>query len=594
MTSDLAVSIGESADRIPRWWSKNSWAVSLVIIFATALYGYSAFVDPEPHHDGIQLAPAVAVANGKLIHAEVFDQYGPITAWLHGAVLYVFGPTLLNLRIFTALLLVGCAVMMFFVARRMSFVPAAAALVSVLWVTLWPGRSIDSLTSSLLPWPSTVFLAFQLGVALVLLRIVSRRSASRRALVIVGILMSLAALVRPNYGIVLIVGAVIALLLFVPEVLRRTRGWVALAAGILAPVILLLAYLVMTDSFEFFVQQSLLGPIAGKSTGATTEWFYFKNVYLLGSFPLLIAILISVLATRCFRARPRIVAVVVVMCSLGLLTVVSTSIQDSPLRNLLLSRLTWSPALDPQAAQLMFTSVLVFMAGGSILVFRTLAKRNRWPSDDCPVAAIFPPKKTLTISLLILTLSSVSELYPFADAYHLWWAAPLLLISAIVLVGQVTPTKFRTLVLLGALLPYLLIGIVRTVHYVSEPRSRIEVGVLNGMYGRDSSVDSIKQIESMIGLWSPESTRFECPDALYSVWTGSFLSNSPDIVDWSFGTPLSPEPQPSRVMVCLAPGRDDAQPEAPVRDGYAVAKITGPVQISYFGRYFLYEYLPVS
>lgn len=79
-----------------QWWSKDVWAVTLVVICATALFGFSAFVDPEPHHDGIQLAPAIAVANGKLIHAEVFDQYGPITAWIHGIVIFIFGPTLLD------------------------------------------------------------------------------------------------------------------------------------------------------------------------------------------------------------------------------------------------------------------------------------------------------------------------------------------------------------------------------------------------------------------------------------------------------------------------------------------------------------------
>ena len=37
----------------------------------------------DPHHDGIMLKPALVVADGGVIHRDVFSQYGPMASWVH-------------------------------------------------------------------------------------------------------------------------------------------------------------------------------------------------------------------------------------------------------------------------------------------------------------------------------------------------------------------------------------------------------------------------------------------------------------------------------------------------------------------------------
>jgi hypothetical protein len=51
-------------------------AVSVGTFFAHLPLAYLGF---DSHHNGLMLATATGVAQGKAIHSEVFTQYGPIT-----------------------------------------------------------------------------------------------------------------------------------------------------------------------------------------------------------------------------------------------------------------------------------------------------------------------------------------------------------------------------------------------------------------------------------------------------------------------------------------------------------------------------------
>ena len=72
-----------------------------------------ARLDPDPHHDGVMFAAAVAVSEGKVPNRDVFAQYGPLAPVLHGQILKIFGNQLLNLRLATAVMLTITAVILF-------------------------------------------------------------------------------------------------------------------------------------------------------------------------------------------------------------------------------------------------------------------------------------------------------------------------------------------------------------------------------------------------------------------------------------------------------------------------------------------------
>ena len=92
-------------------------------------------MDPDPHHDGYMFTAARAVSSGLRVHGEVFYQYGPVTAWLHGAVLRVFGEHLLVLRFFSVAAILTAIAFSYCVARRV-YSSATALIATTMWIGL--------------------------------------------------------------------------------------------------------------------------------------------------------------------------------------------------------------------------------------------------------------------------------------------------------------------------------------------------------------------------------------------------------------------------------------------------------------------------
>jgi len=68
---------------------KNNYFSVAKISISFLLIALSSFIfikiapfDPDPHHDGIQLAPVIGLLEGKDIHGELFEQYGPVWVFL--------------------------------------------------------------------------------------------------------------------------------------------------------------------------------------------------------------------------------------------------------------------------------------------------------------------------------------------------------------------------------------------------------------------------------------------------------------------------------------------------------------------------------
>ena len=149
------------------FWLSKFWGLLVTISISSLIFFTNARLDPEPYHDGAQFAPAIAVADGLSIHSDVFDAYGPITAWLQALAVNVLGPEVLSIRLVTAFLLVTASVLMFVIAKKVLIHDWMALLITSLWVIIWPGASV-SWGTPLLPWPSVVFLVFQLSIACLL------------------------------------------------------------------------------------------------------------------------------------------------------------------------------------------------------------------------------------------------------------------------------------------------------------------------------------------------------------------------------------------------------------------------------------------
>ena len=563
---------------LKRW---GSWLGALAVVaVSVGVYFPAARLDPEPYHDGAQVAPAVAVSSGMAIHREVFDAYGPITAWLQGSAMAIFGPTVLTARILTAVLLVICAVLLFLVIQVLGRGVLVAVGGSLLWVLMWPGGAIMWGTP-LLPWPSVTFLALQLAAVLLLLRR-SRSSTSKPWILgAVGVVLSLGALTRPNYGVPLAGAALLGLSLLARPLAVVVREWGALAIGLFVGLGVPVAALMATNSLVPFLDQAIIGPLTGESdaTSNGTSWFYWENAYLWASVPLIIGML-GVIALSRWSKRPRWLVPAASLAGIVLLTLwASSALESSPVRNMILSRLTWAPALDGQIAQPMFVSALftvfAFMAA-VVAVVILLLRRKGHPPPSGSEAALF--------TLLVLTaVASLAQLYPIADPNHLWWAAPLPLALTILLLGQVRSQQARVWATAVFLVPTLVLAPLSIYRYFTQPRIELTDGVLQGMLLASDRYGSYLAVDDWLRELPDRSAEFSCEQGLFAVWNGSYLADSPSFVNWSHRMDSADPGTPTgRVIRCTYP-YDQLSPEefAASRD-LTIVRSLPEVSLSYF------------
>ena len=573
----------------------RTWIAPLAIGFiALLIFGYSAFMDPDPHHDGVQIAPAIAVAEGLVIHRDVYDHYGPVTAWIHAFGVEVFGPTLLTIRLITAAFLALSAVLFFLIARRVLANGRMAALLVLAWIALWPGRSVDLVTYLFLPWPSITFLVIQLAISLIVITILNSPRHPSLLFGLLGVLTGIGVLTRLNAGLptALIVTALVVLIAWGAKTYSGKHilvFFVGAAVGVLG----ILGTLALQGALPAYIQDAILVPLEGGATDGTTSWFYYKNVVLLGSIPVLLTITgIAVLARLLPRAKhlPTIATIIAVV---GLTTIAATSIVGNPLRDLILSRLTWAPALDHQAFQVLFVTVLLMPLAWIAIAMLFWSARNDVqpkPPFHPMISALrtLPIDGRIVIALSLLATVSLVQLFPFIDPNHVWWAIPLPMVVVLWALIRHTSRLWSWAIVLTFALPAILIAIPRAIDYASVPRTTVTQGVLSGMRVPDERVDDIEVAQALLGDLRPRENRFDCVNGLFAVWNGTYLADDSAFVNWA--PSFSPDrriPNGGKEVICAEVGTNG---EPILRDERATSirpSFVGPLSISYYNLMYL-------
>ena len=563
-------------------WLKDLVAGAVVFIASLIAFAIAAPMDPEPYHDGSQLPAAIAVSKGMVVHRDVFSGYGFITAWLQGAAVELFGPRLIVIRMFTAVLIAVVTVLMYVLARKARLSIIWSAAVALLWVAAWPGRAVIWGTP-LLPWPSVVYLVFQLGALLVFLRaLTSDRllTDDRRrtfAFATMGALTALAVLTRLNYGAAFTLALVISLAVFARSRSVSARHWLAAIGGGLAGAGIPLIVVAAQGAFPAFIDQSIVGPLQGKAIVKPTEWFYYENAYLYGSSLLLITVLATLwLATKPWLGR-RTFKVGVGLAALGLTIWATTAIDGSLLRNLILTKLTWAPAMDGQAMQPLFLAViwtiLFAITIGAVLALRAVRRQRATGSPD----------QVLITTLALTGLASLVQLFPVADPNHLWWAAPIPLVLLVYGLTITAPERARWAVPTLILVPSLVVSVATSVVYLQRPRTEITTGTLAGMRIDSNLYPSVLKVDRLLADVEPHSAAFECAGGLLAVWNGEYLASGPGYVDYAYGLDRATPPSPaSSTFRCVPWGQHESAPSDAEAEGFRVVQRSGEVALSYF------------
>ncbi len=80
----------------------KQFAMPSLLIVLSGLVSYLYFrvapLQVDPSHDGLMLAAATGVAEGRDVLSEVFSQYGPLPPMINGFFVSIFGTQLLTLR----------------------------------------------------------------------------------------------------------------------------------------------------------------------------------------------------------------------------------------------------------------------------------------------------------------------------------------------------------------------------------------------------------------------------------------------------------------------------------------------------------------
>ena len=552
------------------------WPGAFVFLASLVTFAVAAPMDPEPYHDGSQLPAAIAVSEGMVVHRDVFSGYGFITAWIQGLAVEVFGPRLIVIRMLTAVLLSAVTVLIYLLARRTRLNVPVSAGVALLWVAAWPGRAVMWGTP-LLPWPSVVYLVFQLGALRVFLRAVTSERPRTIAFAVMGALTGLAVLTRLNYGAAFTLALVIALAVF-----SRSRGvtwsdWLAAIAGGLAGMGIPLAVIAAQGAFPAFIDQSIIGPVQGKAIVKPTEWFYYENAYFYGSGLLLLAVLAVLWLSGKHWIGRRTFQAGIALTTLALTIWATTAIDNSPLRNLILTKLTWAPALDGQAIQPLFLAVIwtILFAGavGVVIAWRVVRRQRITGSAD----------QVLITTLALTSIASLVQLFPVADPNHLWWAAPIPLVLLVYGLTVTAPSRSKWAIPTLLIVPSLLVSILTSVVYLQHPRTEITTGALAGMRIGSNLYPSVVKVDGMLRDVAPRSAAFECSGGLLAVWNGEYLASGPGYVDYAYGLErATPSTKPSSTFRCVQWGQHETAAAQAEADGFRVVRRSGEVTLSYF------------
>jgi hypothetical protein len=151
----------------------------------------------NPHHDGVILAPAIAVSEGKTPNLDVFSQYGFLIPYLQSSWIEITSNSLYDLRIFTSLQVLLTAAI-FYVAAKKYIGSDLSSLLGCAWLISFPHLL------PFIPWPSVTSSLLTVTGIWIISNCNDQQTKSLKLLYISFIIFFLAALIRPQLFLALI------------------------------------------------------------------------------------------------------------------------------------------------------------------------------------------------------------------------------------------------------------------------------------------------------------------------------------------------------------------------------------------------------
>ncbi|CAN2230750.1 hypothetical protein [Candidatus Planktophila dulcis] len=522
--------------QIPKWVSSR-WYL-LVGILTAYIYFRVAPLQVDPHHDGVILGAAVAVAEGRPILSGAFSQYGPLPALIQGFVLWLFNTQLLTLRLMTAVqcLVIGFAIYKLtrkFAQENLSkLLSFFWLLTSCIWVTQFPG--------ALLPWPS--LLSTMLVMYGMILLIESAKKSNRGWAFAAGSLFGLAGFCRIQAF------AVLPLILIVGVLQYRKESKVLISSlvGYFSSLAAMALYLLSIGSMDDFIQQGIITPLfAYSDVGQGNNYNRFQFVlYIIEA----IGFACLYIFTRGVNKRNlnSFSAVSIVTACLFAIGYLGTWVANSsiPIRY---------RVLIGEPLQNLLISPFYFATVASAILAALVLLRNHKGIKQFNFAEAI---------VIFTAFGTLPQLYPQPDIMHLWWIAPIYL-CCISIVLKRLPNKFSThssRILNTILISCICLGAISASQFIYRPWVEYKLGVLKGTYAHEEKAKSLDIFRKIENVAIAGETSFDCPDGVYSVANGTYLAADQWFVNWGFGDEV--QPKIGKIRIICDQSRDYANSES--------------------------------
>lgn len=511
--------------------SKNLFLpiVTLTSVAAFGLLSLFSVLDFDPHHDGVMLAPAIAVAEGLPLFSGAFSQYGPVTHWLHGTWLFFWpGAAAVGLRTLNSVLIVVTAHLLADLGRvaPKSWRVSSSWTFPLAWV--WFLLNDVFLGVPMLPW-SSVLASLILVTIVHLLARRSRLPGTNRALIlmfVVGIMIGLLIFTRQSVGVTLVALLVLVVPFFWASRMAIRKELRAGMIGLLATIAGIVGSLLIQRSFQDWFLQSVAWPIEWARAASNRGSPLVGLESVVGITVVVLSCLLLVLfSSNEFRGRA------VLFSAFGLLAVTAGALSFSG--GLFFAHEFNEALATPWSAWLLETSaraIFVFLAVGILSIFAAIWLIYMLYKSPKQVSNWGPG-----LLLVAVAVASLSQLFPVPDSRHAWWAlGPVTPVIAWTMsfVGQrvgITRAFLPSLALWSVTLP-LTAGanliMVERVHYPSN-------SVAQGMMGRpDKVADFMDDLEFMSQGFATEKVLFLTIDGHLSVISGNYLAHDQFFVGW--------------------------------------------------------------
>lgn len=501
------------------WRKTNRYLRALIVATILIIVVYEALLENtnelDALHHGLIFPAALAVRYGLLPNLDAFAQYGPINPILQGNWLKIVGVRVFDMQLFTILVAILLALLIYVISRNY-ISHLTAGLIALGWFMTGPQG---------LPWASLPANLMILTSAYILVRKPKNSTTGKSTTAqdsIAGMLLSLGVFARVQTALV----ALVVLIVLIK--LDRNRAFRFALGGILG-LISFVAYLQANNAFIPFINECIIW--ASKTLGLAevqpisisyifeVSWFIWTALFLVSVVYLLS--LIDQKSTGSDKYKRYIVA------GLISLYVFFGIVSNFSLTEL---RLTFKPLLlNPEyflitaSRKILFTldfaPITIFVVLGLyLLISKYRAKEHLRDSSKLALAFGF---------------ACLSQVFPISDSYHMWFLSPIL-ISCLAILSTEFPT-FGWQRNLNIYLIILMIGLqVQTFIDLNKDRYSFQNYTLSGM---KSSLTSAPQLDETMNqldkVVKPGTTRFNCPQGIYSAANGRYNSVDSNFVNWS-------------------------------------------------------------